>query len=71
MVSLLSVSSSKSDIYVPVKHPVERVVAAVADVNGDAAKLGVKHSVPGVALHVVGGLVEIPHPGDVVFPCNS
>jgi len=54
-----------------VKHPVERVVAAVADVNGDAAKLGVKHSMPGVSLHVVGGLVEIPHPGDVVFPCNS
>ena len=46
-------------------------MAAVADVDSDAAKLGGKNSVPGVALHVVGGLVEIPHPGDVVFPCNS
>lgn len=48
-------------------HPVERVVAAVADVDGDAAVRGVKHGVAGVALHVVGGLVEVAHARNVVL----
>lgn len=44
------------------------MVAAVADVDSNPAVDGCEDSVAGVALHVVGGLVEVAHPGDVVLP---
>ncbi len=47
--------------------PVHGVVPAVADVDGDLAKGRLEDGVPGVALHVVGGLVEVAHAGDVVL----
>mmetsp|Transcript_20915 Transcript_20915/g.53601 ORF Transcript_20915/g.53601 Transcript_20915/m.53601 type:complete len:289 (+) Transcript_20915:761-1627(+) len=47
--------------------PVHGVVPPVADVDGDLAKHGLKHRVPGVALHVVGGLVEVAHARNVVL----
>ena len=50
-----------------VHHPILRVMPAVADVHGDSPVLGVEHPVAGVALHVVGGLVEVAHPRDVVL----
>jgi hypothetical protein len=48
-------------------HPVERVVPAVADVDGYPPIGGFKHRVARVPLHIVGGLVEVAHPRDVVL----
>lgn len=48
-------------------HPVEGVVAPVADVHRDAPEARLKHGVPRVPLHVVRALVEVPHPRDVVL----
>lgn len=42
-------------------------MAAVADINGDTAKSRLKDGMAGVALHVVGGLVEVSHTGNVVL----
>ena len=39
----------------------------VADVDGDAAESGFEDGVSGVALHVIGGLIEVAHAGDVVL----
>ena len=44
------------------------MVPPVADVDCDLPELCFEHPVPGVSLHVVGGLVEVAHPGDVVLP---
>lgn len=49
------------------RHPVQRVVAPVADVDGDASKLGLEYRVPGVALHVVSALIEVADARDVVL----
>lgn len=38
------------------QEPVEGMMPAVADVDGDSAKLGLEDGVTRVALHVVGGL---------------
>ena len=48
-------------------HPVERVMPAVADVDAYAPKLGLKHGMARVALHVVGALVEVTHARNVVL----
>ena len=43
------------------------MVPPVADVNGDATESGFEDGVSGVALHVVRGLIEVAHAGDVVL----
>mmetsp|Transcript_27004 Transcript_27004/g.59053 ORF Transcript_27004/g.59053 Transcript_27004/m.59053 type:complete len:252 (-) Transcript_27004:555-1310(-) len=48
--------------------PVHGVVAPVADVDCNLAECSLEHGVAGVALHVVGGLVEVTDPGNVVLP---
>jgi hypothetical protein len=47
--------------------PVHGVVAAVADVDGNLAVRCLKYGVAGVALQVVGALVEVTHARDVVL----
>ena len=55
----------------PERLPVQRVVPAVADVDRDLAKRRLKHGMPGVALHVIGRLVEVADSRDVVFAVNK
>ena len=43
-------------------------MTAVANVDRDLAELGDEHLVLGVPLHVVGGLVEVTHPRDMILP---
>mmetsp|Transcript_12601 Transcript_12601/g.28623 ORF Transcript_12601/g.28623 Transcript_12601/m.28623 type:complete len:308 (+) Transcript_12601:289-1212(+) len=52
----------------PKTHPVQGVVPPVADVHADLGVLRVEDGVPGVALHVVGGLVEVVDSWNVVLP---
>ena len=47
------------------------MVTPIADVDRNLTKLCFEYSVPCVPLHVVSRLVEVPHPGDVVFPRDS
>jgi hypothetical protein len=48
-------------------HPVERMMAPVANVDTDFPVRRLKHRVAGVALHVVRALVEVAHARNVVF----
>lgn len=49
-------------------HPVLRMMPSVANVDSYATEAGVEHRVSGGTLHVVSGLVEVAHAGNVVLP---
>lgn len=45
----------------------KRVMASIANVDGDAAKLSFEDGVSGLSLHVIGGLIEVADAGNVTF----
>ena len=52
-------------------EPVQWVVTAIANVDADSTERGLKHGVSQVALHVIGGFVEVTDTRDVVLVVSA